>query len=549
MPYSFTKIEEDKSKTIGFVFFFLIVFYFLVFWLMALLITNYFRYEYKSTQDFTFSFLGFSHTMLVLILAFFVGLAHWYYTVDNLILKILGVLRAENLNPKDTYHQMFQNILDEVSVATGGKKITGVVLPTSAMNAFALADFDGRAIIGVTEGVLARSTRAQLEAIVGHEAAHIVSGDCLTTTVTTSLFGIYSAILNGLDSFFSGGRQSNRDSRAVVPLILIYVLLAATRFFSQLALMFVSREREYRADAIAVRLTRDPLSLAEALYAISYRWRGEGLPQDELEAIFIVNPQFSALDEEDGFVADLFSTHPPIRSRLKILLDMAHTDAKTLEQSVDQKSKRPRVEAPMSSPAAKTDWMINKDGAWQGPYDFNKIISFDWLKPETWIQRVGGNVQMAYQDPEVKSFFKSGAPKPLRVDCPRCKIPMTKVNYEGTEADKCSFCAGTLVVENDVQRIIIRQDVGFSEEVVRIAEVLRKEMTTWKVKPINRDPQTLWPCPKCFTINKSPMNRVFYTEAYRIEVDRCYSCQMIWFDKNELEVLQCLIEMQTKNAN
>jgi Zn-dependent protease with chaperone function len=284
MPYSFTKIEEDKSRTIRLVFFSLIFFYFISFWFIAALIKSYFGYHALSERDvFRFSALNLPQTLIAFGCAVAIGYAHWQHTILNLINKILGVLKAEKLNPNDTYHQMLQNIIDEVSVATGGQKMEAAVIPTMAMNAFAIADFSGRAVIGVTEGILARLTRAQIEAVVGHEAAHIVTGDCLATTVTTSLFELYSGLLKGFELVLSGGGRSSSSLRVrgggggggtVAFIFLVYILLYATRLLSQLVRLFISRQREFRADAIAVRLTRDPLSLAEALYAIKYYWRG-----------------------------------------------------------------------------------------------------------------------------------------------------------------------------------------------------------------------------------------------------------------------------------
>ena len=254
MPYSFTKIEEDKTKTISFVFFFLIFVYFAAFWLIAVLSVNFFNYQ-ASPRAFTFHFtvLKFSQTLIIFGFAFIIGFVHWNWTTANLIVKILGVLKAEKLNPKDRYHQMFQNIVDEVSVATGGKKMEAVVIPTMAMNAFALADFSGQAVIGLTEGMLARLTRAQIEAVVGHEAAHIVSGDCLATTITTSLFELFSGVLRGFEAVFrGGGRQGGYSSMRVsarggagviVFLMLIYMLLSVTKMLSQLVRLFISRQR------------------------------------------------------------------------------------------------------------------------------------------------------------------------------------------------------------------------------------------------------------------------------------------------------------------
>ncbi|MBN1870292.1 MAG: M48 family metalloprotease [Candidatus Omnitrophica bacterium] len=554
MPYSFTKIEEDKSKTISFVFSFLIFVYFLVFWLIALLTVHYFQYE-ANPQKFSIhlSALRFSHTLIILGLAMIIGYIHWNYSTSDLIQKILRVLRAERLNPKDHYHQMLQNIVDEVSVATGGKKIDAVVIPTMAMNAFAVADFSGQAVIGVTEGVLARLSRAQIEAVVGHEAAHVVSGDCLATTVTTSLFELFNGVLRGLESIFKGGgRSSNYPSMrvqsrgggaAIIFLILVYALLAITKLLSQLARLFLSRQREYRADAVAVRLTRDPLSLAEALYAIAYRWRGGGLAAQELQSIFIVNPVFSAIDENNGLWSEMFSTHPPIDGRISLLLDMAHSDVESVIKDVERQAQKPRTAAPEIE-TSSVQWVAHKDGAWQGPFNLAQMTALGWMRPETWVQRLGDNkVQMAYQDQDIRHVVSkaedgqtSGA-----FECPKCCLPLTTVVYEGTEVYKCPACGGTLVREKEMQRIIIRQEIGFNERIIKIAEGIQNEGRQPELKVINRDPKTLLKCPKCNHV-RNRMMRMFFTEAYHVEVDKCFACGMIWFDHDELEALQYLIE-------
>ncbi|MBI5150852.1 MAG: M48 family metalloprotease [Candidatus Omnitrophica bacterium] len=547
MPYSFTQIEKDKTRVIGFVFLFLIAFYFGVFWLIALLVKNFVLYEYTSPgRSGPLFLLNFHDSLIIFALAILVGYVHWTCTVSGLVGKISGVLKAEPLNPGDHYHQRLQNIINEVSVATGGKKIEGMVIPTTAMNAFALTDFKGRAIIGVTEGLLARLTRPQLEAVVGHEAAHIVAGDCLATTVTTSIFALYGGLLKGLERIFSETRSS-RDKGGVMALLLcIYILLWVTRGMSQLVRMFISRQREYRADAVAVRLTRDPLSLAEALYAIDCRWRGAGLAAEELESIFIVNPAYSALDEKTSLFADMFSTHPPVKERLNVLLEMAHADMENLIQSAGDKNSQPRSPVPQpdaAQPAAQ--WMVHRNGLWEGPFDLARLLTIEGMRPETWVQRVGTtDMKMAYEDPEI---IKAINKKTGSYHCPKCAISLTTVIYEGVEVLECSFCRGVLVAEKDATRIIIREEVGFSEEVTRLAAriVEQKKIWQWGKDAIKRDPGALLTCPRC-EAHKGKMIPMFYTAAYHVEIDKCLYCGSIWFDKNELEVLQCLIEHQTE---
>ena len=506
MPYSFTQIEKDKSQSIGFVFSFLVFFYFLTGWCISVILKNYLLWaavdRYSENQQYPLSLLTIPEALTTLMIAFFIGAAHWLFSIQDIIPKMIKVLGAEPLNPNDSYHQMLQNIIDEVSVATGGKKIEGVVVPTMAMNAFALADFKGGAVIGVTEGLLSRLNRAQIEAVVGHEAAHIVSGDCLSTTVTTSIFALYNGLLNGLSMIMRGRRYSSRRGGGILVIVLlIFLVLSITRFLSLMVRMFISREREFRADAVSVRLTRDPLSLAQALYNISHRWRGAGMSGEDFEAIFIVNPKYSFLDEGEGFFADLFSTHPPVEKRLHVLLDLAKTDMQSLESSYQQNLLKPKETIP-----ERTGFADEQE---------NKMIP----------------TPIASTDDDA---------------CPRCHSPLTQFFYEGLPILKCTQCEGILVQEKDVQRIIIREDMAFSEKVQRIARLIEGGRQQWGDRSqLDLKTANMMPCPRCAR-EKYKMIRMFYTAAYPVEVDKCLNCGYVWFDKDELEILQCLIENYTK---
>jgi len=154
MPYSFTQIERDKSASITYVFWFLILIYFGFFWVLAALCKS---YALSSGRTAGFQTLNLGQTLVIFGAAFLLGYSHWTYATTRLVPRILGVLKAEKLDPKDSYHQRFRNIVDEVSVATGGTKMEAVVVPTMALNAFAVMDFSGSAVIGVTEGLLSKA--------------------------------------------------------------------------------------------------------------------------------------------------------------------------------------------------------------------------------------------------------------------------------------------------------------------------------------------------------------------------------------------------------
>lgn len=101
------------------------------------------------------------------------------------------------------------------------------------------------------------------------------------------------------------------------------LLIAFSPLISRVLAMAVSRQREYLADATAVEFTRNPLSLAKALEKI----RDAGIPfQKATRAtahLFFSNPLCRRLDDSDGRLADLLSTHPPINRRILRLRQMA----------------------------------------------------------------------------------------------------------------------------------------------------------------------------------------------------------------------------------
>jgi len=284
MPYSFTEIEREKSWIVRFAFATLILIYFIAAWVLGTVCKFYFLKAYHNFSLNTDSniyhnlFLTPWQSLLVLIFALIAGAIHWYISTRNLTDKLLASLGANDLDLKDGYHRVFQNVLDEVSIATGGKKVSGVIIPTSSLNAFAVSDYSDHNVIGITEGILARLKRHQLEAVVGHEMAHIVSGDSLSVSIICSLFGLYSKILNKVKLGIVGSGRVRSHTRGgggfPLAIVIIYIILAIVISLSNLLKMFMSRQREYRADAIAIRLTRDPLGLAQALYIISSNWRG-----------------------------------------------------------------------------------------------------------------------------------------------------------------------------------------------------------------------------------------------------------------------------------
>ena len=533
MAYIFTEIEKNKSWSIWAVFIFLILLYFIIAE-TAWGFLSIFSLIWGAKADL-FSAQKFFRVLLV---SFIFAMAHWVVSTSGIVKKILDVLDAKEPDPSDSYHAMLKNIVAEVSVATGGRMIKPYVISTAAVNAFAVSDFKGNAIIGVTEGLLAKLDRAQLEAVVGHEAAHIVSGDSLTTTVTCSLFGIYSALLDKIKVIIKNG---SGGPLFLIVLSLLMVLLYIAQFINFLLNMFLSREKEYRADAIAVRLTRNPVALAEALYMISRNWRDVGSAADSLSPIFIVNPTYSMLDESEGIIANLFSTHPPMMRRIKILLSMAHSDIMALIESGLRDGKINTGDVPQVKRPVPRSWFIRKDGSWAGPFFAEELLSLG-LTPASWVLRLGDeNIRPAADHSDLSAILRDNIDQGLRRGvgmCPKCRQPLMEYLYEGVPVYGCYYCKGMLVYHDAVTRIIIRDVVGISDSARRLGEVILKNYAKLNISRKGMRLLQYFNCPKC----GSKMVRAFYSMVYPVEVDRCFGCGYVWFDEHEMEVIQYLSE-------
>lgn len=526
MPITFIDIEKQKTWRILVFFFVLMFLYFVVCITLALPLMPH--------AVFFPSASALRHVLpYALLIAFVAAGIHFFFAGYNAVTSVISNLKAQPPDMNDEVHKTLFNIMQEINIVSGAeKKIECVVIPTLSMNALAAADLQGRAVIGVTEGLLSRLTRPQLEAVVAHEAHHILSGDCLETTVAASLFGSLSSLVDKYSAL--------NNNRVYLPPVLWPAWIALKA--SYLLNMFISREREYRADAAAVRMTRNPVALAEALYLLSRNWRGAGFIGSGFEMLCIVNPTATALDETEGFWADLVSTHPPIQKRIDVLLTMAHMNIAALDTKLNGRIKTASALGPALYHA------MDPQQQWQGPFTLTELGALAWLSPLTWV-RTGDQqaIERAWKNDFLNALFVSrlsqSEKKTSDMTCPACQTPLTLESYEGTQVYQCRFCAGTLVDTEKIPRILARtgQDRSCSERLKALSRTtLEKNQLAFAQQRLLKQHKSVVPllaCPKC----KQPMYRGFYSGAYLIEIDRCSFCNITWFNQDELEMLQCLI--------
>lgn len=534
MPLTFIDIEKQKSWRIGILF---IVLMFMYLCVSAALFQGFlliFPVLFLKS-GFILSESNLPYLLILIAFSLIVAIIHFCFSAFSAVRAVMDNLGASPPDPGDGIHRRLINITDEIHIVTGNKrKITCMVIPSLSMNALAVADLKGDAVIAITEGLLSRLTRPQLEAVVAHEAYHILSGDCLETTIAASLFGIYASTL---EKMMDPGEEGYRGFH---PAFLLFWLLIK---LSNLLSMFISREREYRADAASLRMTRNPLAMAEALHLLSKNWTGVGLISTGIEMLCIVNPQATELDESEGWWADLMSTHPPIRKRMEILLKMARVSISEFEAKASSKTKASYI----SNTPESLYYALDSKQQWQGPYSYADLASLSWLSPITWINtELSQNVERASENTLINKIFAdrlNQTEKEISVfTCPSCKHPLFAVSYENTKVYQCNFCGGILVENNKIPRIIARREKKCTDRVKSLAKAVlmdnQRKLTIKKLRSAEIKTKSGITCLKC----KNPMFRTFYSLAYLIEIDRCGICGVTWFDMDELEMLQCIIE-------
>jgi heat shock protein HtpX len=568
MSYSFTKIEKERSRTITIVVGVLVVLYFISFSVIATIIKNYLAFDAMSkTTHVVWTMLTRPESCLVFTLALFLAVVQWLATISNLTPRILALMNAKDIDPRDPRQEIFRNILEEVAVATGGQSVRGVVIPSMALNAFAIDDGEAVPVIGVTNGLLFKLNRAQLEAVVAHEAAHVVSGDSKHTTIISAMFEVYSAFLRGIRYVLSGAFDSEDRTGVAVRLFrsfpvmiiigLVVIVIGVVNVMAALMRMFISRQREYRADAVAVRLSRDPLSLAEALYIIGHRRRRLGDAGDAFESLFIVNPLTSCLDENEGILADLFSTHPPIMKRVQILMSMSRAKIENLddalkvsvekEKLIENELSRVRMQNLKERGAV---WLAQKDQSWFGPYTMKTLSNLDWIGPDIRVKNIATEIVLPLMSvPQFQEILNNN-PRVLKnsTACPACPGRLKDETYENVRIKRCDHCHGVLVGKEKVGTIIYRKVQTFDDRIKAMAETIAAETHRERDAHLKYEPSDrVYQCEDCRG-NPRPLIRKLFNKYYPLEIDKCMRCGLTWFDKDELEILQYLCEKNEQNS-
>ena len=229
--------------------------------------------------------------------------------------------RLVGANTTDLAERRYLNVVQEMALAAGlPVPLCYVIDGDATINAFAAGNDPQDAAVGVTRGALDHLTRDELQGVIAHEFSHIGNGDMkLSLRIIGAVAGLTALAQLGYIFFRLAGSVRGKNSAPIalgmiVTGLVVLIVGSGGIFFAKVIQASVSRQREYLADASAVQFTRNPLGLASALKKVA------GMSGAKREASASeLESQHLFFASSGGFMEFLFSTHPPINERIRLI--------------------------------------------------------------------------------------------------------------------------------------------------------------------------------------------------------------------------------------
>jgi heat shock protein HtpX len=228
-----------------------------------------------------------------------------YWNSARMVLRMYG---AQEISPESA--PWLYEMVDQLRTRAGLPMPVVAVAPHAQPNAFATGRNPQNAVVCVTEGLLQLVSREELEGVIAHELAHIKNRDMLLQTFTATLAGAVSSLgqMAMWSSLFGGGDEEDGGGGLVMALV---APIAAA-----LVQMAISRQREFKADAVGAEICGRPLALAGALRKLEDA--AHRIPMQVSPAVAPL-AQVNPLAAVGGGMARMFSTHPPTEERVRRL--------------------------------------------------------------------------------------------------------------------------------------------------------------------------------------------------------------------------------------
>ncbi len=199
--------------------------------------------------------------------------------------------------------QTVQNFADKAGI-----QMPEVAIYEGAPNAFATGAFKNSALVAVSTGLLQNMTHEEVEAVIGHEVAHVANGDMVTMTLIQGVMNTFVVFLSRVIGSLvdSAMRRDNNSGPGMGYYITTIVMDIVLGFLAAIIVAWFSRQREFRADEGAARMMGRKQPMINALARLG------GMEPGAL-------PKSMAAMGIAGGLGALFSTHPPIEQRIEAL--------------------------------------------------------------------------------------------------------------------------------------------------------------------------------------------------------------------------------------
>jgi len=265
--------------------------------------------------------LGFGLDIIgfALIFAGLISFASYWWS-DKII---LAISRARPADRKKDFH--FFTVAENLAMVAQIPRPKLYVIKDSAPNAFATGRDPDHAVVCATTGLLEKLDRTELEGVIAHELSHIKNYDARLMSIVTILVGMVTLLADWFlrGSAFGSRSRGKKGGEAGAILFLIGIFLALlSPLIANLIKLALSRQREFLADASAVKLTRFPEGLARALTKIAADKEPLEAANKATAHLYIANPLKNRHDRI-GWFAGFFNTHPPVEERIKALRAMS----------------------------------------------------------------------------------------------------------------------------------------------------------------------------------------------------------------------------------
>lgn len=257
-------------------------------------------------------FQNYSITLIAIVFSLFY-IVWSYFGSAKLALSVNG---AHQIKKSD--NPRLWRMVENLSITNGTPMPKVYIMDEKAPNAFATGRDPNHSAVAVTSGLLEIMDDNELEGVLAHELGHIQNYDIRLSMIAFGLVAIISIISDiVLRWLFWGGVFGNDDDGpgGNNPMFMIFgiVALVLAPIVATLIQLSISRKREYLADATAALSTRYPEGLARALEKIQASGSTMKKQNTSTAHLFFANPL-----SKKSFT-NLFSTHPPIEDRIRVL--------------------------------------------------------------------------------------------------------------------------------------------------------------------------------------------------------------------------------------